>query len=206
MDFSIIDSNRKRMGVLTVSLCLLASPLAAQAPATLAQMNQDIQLLAERIGRLTLRVDVLERENEQLKRTLEAQVRSQNSLLNRFESYSGSLDARIEGMSERERQLKREIISEVSDQIRKLAAETQKAIDALARAQSATPQVGTTVQFSEDYPQEGIAYTVQPGDTLSAIARRHNSTVRDIQNANRIARPSDLQAGRTIFIPQRNPQ
>lgn len=185
------------------ALCLAGSSLFGQTATDFARMNQDVLMLNERVQKLMLAVDVMQRENEQLKRTLDAQVKAQSALLARFESYTSSIDARLAGGSSRESLMKKEIIAEVSQQINKLAAETQKAIDALAKAQSSTPQISTSVNFSEDYPQEGIAYVVQPGDTLSGIAKKFNSTVRDIQNANRIANPSGLQAGKTIFVPQR---
>jgi LysM repeat protein len=58
------------------------------------------------------------------------------------------------------------------------------------------------VYFSEDYPKTGKPYVVRSGDTLSGIARKHNSTVKYIQNANKIANPAkDLRVGETIFIP-----
>ena len=40
------------------------------------------------------------------------------------------------------------------------------------------------------------------GGTLSNIAKLHDSTVRDIQNANHIAVPEKLQVGTTLFIPR----
>jgi len=59
------------------------------------------------------------------------------------------------------------------------------------------------VEFSEDYPENGVLYTVKRGDTLSGIARRLDSTVKDIQNANKIVDPArDLRVGDVIFVPQ----
>ena len=55
--------------------------------------------------------------------------------------------------------------------------------------------------FSDDFPKEGVSYTVQRGDTLSSIASRFGVPVKDITNANRIADPTRLQAGQTLFVP-----
>ena len=97
---------------------------------------------------------------------------------------------------------KRVIIAEVSRQIESLAKETQGAINVVAQAASAQPNIATPVRFSEDYPKSGVEYTVRSGDTLSKIAREHGSTIKHIQNANKIVNPSrDLQVGQTIFIP-----
>jgi LysM repeat protein len=72
----------------------------------------------------------------------------------------------------------------------------------VATAVGSEPKVETPVHFSSDYPKTGITYTVRSGDTLSAIARKHGSTIKHIQNANKIVNPSrDLKVGETIFIP-----
>lgn len=44
-------------------------------------------------------------------------------------------------------------------------------------------------------------YTVQPGDTLSALARRYNTTVQAIVNANNIANPNLIRVGQVLEIP-----
>ena len=44
-------------------------------------------------------------------------------------------------------------------------------------------------------------YTVQRGDTLSAIARRNSTTVRAIASANGIADPDRIYVGQTLAIP-----
>src|SRR5690606_12164664 len=68
---------------------------------------------------------------------------------------------------------KRETLSQVSGQMERLARQTQAAIDAVAKNQAARPAVQTN--FSDDFPKEGITYTVQPGDALSTIARKYNA-------------------------------
>ena len=48
-----------------------------------------------------------------------------------------------------------------------------------------------------------ISYTVQPGDTLSALAQTYNTTVTAIQALNpRIADPSLIYSGQVILIPE----
>ena len=55
---------------------------------------------------------------------------------------------------------------------------------------------------SEDFPKEGINYTVQNGDSLAVIAKKNNAKQQDIINANKISDPSKIRAGQTLFIPQ----
>ena len=81
----------------------------------------------------------------------------------------------------------------------KLAKQTNTALDSMAKGMATRPMVQPT--FSESYPKEGVAYTVQKGDTLPAIAKKTGAKVQDIINANKIADPSRIVAGQTLFIP-----
>lgn len=100
---------------------------------------------------------------------------------------------------------KRETIAQVSQQIDRLAKQTQAAIDAVARG-SAPRTAGTTLVFTDDFSREGgVMHTVQSGETLSSIAKKYNASIKDIQNANRIADPTRVQVGQTLFIPKAKP-
>ncbi len=50
-------------------------------------------------------------------------------------------------------------------------------------------------------PPTPTTYTVQPGDTLSAIATRYNVTVDDLVRKNRLVNPDALQVGQDLTIP-----
>ncbi len=50
-------------------------------------------------------------------------------------------------------------------------------------------------------PGEGTTYTVQSGDTLFNIARRFNTTVAAIVQANNLASPDRLSVGQQLIIP-----
>lgn len=50
-------------------------------------------------------------------------------------------------------------------------------------------------------PTAAALYTVQPGDTLSAIAERYNTTVDELVAANGLTDPNVLQVGQTLLIP-----
>ncbi|MBZ0290148.1 MAG: LysM peptidoglycan-binding domain-containing protein, partial [Anaerolineae bacterium] len=47
----------------------------------------------------------------------------------------------------------------------------------------------------------GQTYTVQPGDTLLAIATRLGTTVRALQDANNLSDPNRLSVGQVLIIP-----
>lgn len=46
-----------------------------------------------------------------------------------------------------------------------------------------------------------MRYTLQPGDTLSALARRFNTTVETLQEINNIKNKNMIFAGDTITVP-----
>lgn len=63
-------------------------------------------------------------------------------------------------------------------------------------------------QILADLPPEErlrwVAYRLQRGDTLGKLARRYNTSVRALQDANRIRNPRRLRIGQEIMIPVGN--
>ncbi|MFA0698419.1 LysM peptidoglycan-binding domain-containing protein, partial [Vibrio sp. 10N.222.49.C9] len=45
-----------------------------------------------------------------------------------------------------------------------------------------------------------VRYKIQPGDSLGVIAKKHNTTIKVIQNANGMS-DSNIRAGRYLLIP-----
>lgn len=62
--------------------------------------------------------------------------------------------------------------------------------------------VSTRVPTPTATPSGPITYTVQPGDTLSAIAQKFDTTVAAIQEANKIENPDLISVGQVLVIPQ----
>lgn len=52
-----------------------------------------------------------------------------------------------------------------------------------------------------DTPANWSAYTVRPGDTLSGIARRNNTTTSELTIANCLASPDQIVVGQVLYIP-----
>lgn len=183
---------------------IVNTPVAAQSSSlrvSVANLSQDVGLLAQQVKTLRLEIEDLRRENTRLR----AQVSSASSN-NEVQAKLSSLSTAIDSLRREYRQAddvqRKQIIAEVTRQINALGRETQSAINSVANAVDSTPSMVQPVYFSEDYPKTGKPYVVRSGDTLSGIARKHNSTVKYIQNANKIANPAkDLRVGETIFIP-----
>ena len=199
----MIKQFRAALAILLGAL-LVNAPLSAQSDnlrVSVANLSQDVNLLAQQLKSLRLEMEDMRRENAKLR----AQVTAASS--NRdTQAQLSNLSTAVDSMRREYRQAdeaqKTQIIAEVSRQIDALGKETQSALNSVARAVDSAPTVSTPVHFTADYPQTGTSYVVRSGDTLSGIARKHGSTVKHIQNANQIANPAkDLRVGETIFIP-----
>lgn len=185
---------------------VLVQPLQAQSgyqglnpQYQVANMQEDIRVLDERTRNLQLQVEQVTRENRELKESIQDMKDLTASVVTLAQLNNAVAEA-TRGYQAGDR----EMLLKVTRQVEQLAKQTQSAIDSLAAGISQRPSGGKPmVNFSEDYPKTGVTYTVQPGDTLSSMATRFNSSVRDIQNANKISDPKGLQVGQTLFIPQK---
>jgi LysM repeat protein len=188
-----------RNWILTGSLGLLVLTGLARAQTgynpslEMASLREDVRLLQQRVGELSLSVEQLARENSALQAKAGQSFVTIEQLNHAVADLNRTMQAALADQ-------KREVLNQVGSQLEKLARQTQAAVDAVAKNQAARPAIQST--FSEEYPKEGISYTVQAGDTLAVIAKKTNSRVQDIINANKIADPSKIRVGQTLFIPQ----
>jgi len=176
-------------------LVVLAASAFAQAPSSeIAHLREDLRLLNQRVGELTLRVEQLERENEALRRNTEA-ANPQNATLAQLNDGIADLHKAIKVAVQSG---KTEIMQQVDAKLEKLATQTNAVLDSLQRGQTAQSGSGS---FSDNFPKEGISYTVQKGDTLAKIAQKTGAKREDIINANKLSDPSKIQIGQVLFIP-----
>ena len=158
-------------------------------------MREDVRLLTQRLGELQLRVEQLEKENQELR----ARANNQNlASVAQLNEAVADLNRAIRSASAA---TKTETLQQVSAQIERLAVQTNTAIDSLSRNVNASRSPIAPPTFSDDYAKEGVTYTVQRGDSLASIAKKMGASPRDIINANKLADPSRIQAGQTLFIP-----
>ncbi|MGJ8639622.1 MAG: LysM peptidoglycan-binding domain-containing protein [Opitutaceae bacterium] len=194
-----------RLQLLFFTFIALFSPsfLSAQSDVrvVIANMSQDMKLLSQELKTLRLEVEDVKRQNAQLKAQVAAATSSSDTDI-KLSNLSSAIETLRREYRQADEAQKKAIVAEVTRQIDSLAKQTEGAINSVAKAVESQPQAPVSVSFSEDYPQTGKPYTVRSGDTLSGIARKHGSTIKDIQNANKIVNPArDLQIGQTIFIP-----
>lgn len=176
-----------------LALSPLLTAQVAQSPAVeLANLREDVRLLTQRLGELSLRVEQLEKENAELAKT--ASGAQQNAAtLSQLNTAIADLSRDIKAANT---QTKSEVLAVVATQMENLAKQTNTALDAMSKNRSAAP-----VAFSDNFPKEGVTYTVQAGDTLSRIAQKTGGRVNDIINANKIADPTKVQVGQVLFVP-----
>lgn len=180
-----------RMLLAAAALAVSVGRAQTNPQVELANLREDVRGLVQKVGQLSLKVEQLERENAELRERAKdngpayATLAQLNDAIVELRRAINSGDATI---SERS-----------AEQIRKLANETNAAIDSLAKGMATRPVVQTS--FSDSYSKEGVSYTVQKGDTLALIAKKTGAKSQDIINANKIADPSRIQAGQTLFIP-----
>ena len=184
---------------LIILTAFAVSPILNAQSVAVADLQQDMDILKREVGQLRLEVEQLRRENSELIRKLSS---VQNSTVGtaavkaQVSGVRSEFDARIAAM-------KQEIIASVKKDMESMANQTNTAISNVVKAVEARPKTEVPATFSEDYPKTGVPYTVQSGDTLGKLARKFNSSVKWIQNANKIANPSrGLRVGDEIFIPQ----
>jgi LysM repeat protein len=175
-----------------------ATAAGAQTPSSqfeLANLREDVRGLTQRVGELTLRLEQLERENADLK----ARAGTLNSTYVTVSQLSEAVAEVNRAIRTAVATSKTETLAQVGAQMEKLGQQTNAALDSLAKAQATRPVVPTT--FGENFPKEGISYTVQKGDSLAGIAKKTGAKQQDIVNANKLADPDRLVVGQTLFIP-----
>lgn len=169
---------------------------AQSAAAELANLREDVRLLVQRIGELSLRVEQLENDNAKLSRAA-AGAKADAATLTQLNTAIADLSRDIKTA---QAQTKSEVLAVVATQMEGLARQTNAALDAAAvRQRTVAPAAAPT--FSDNFPKDGVTYTVGPGDTLSRIAQKTGARLADIINANKIADPTRVQVGQVLFIP-----
>ena len=169
----------------------LAQP-AGNPAHELASLREDVRELKQRIGELALTVEQLARENS----ALQSKAGQSYATLEQLNKAIAELNRALQGDLADQ---KREVLAQVAAQLEKMGKQTNAALEALAKGQATRPAVQS--QFSENFPQQGINYTVQSGDTLSAIAQKNGAKMQDIINANKLSDPTKIRVGQTLFIP-----
>ncbi|MBC7367285.1 MAG: LysM peptidoglycan-binding domain-containing protein [Undibacterium sp.] len=180
---------------LFATILVLSLGSRASAQVELANLREDVRGLSQRLGELSLKVEQIERENNDL-RTKHGSAEKGYATVVQLNDAVSDLNRVIKSAVTVS---KNETLQQVAAQMEKLGKQTNSALDSLAKSQATRPAV--TTAFGEDYPREGVSYTVQKGDNLATIAKKTGAKQQDIINANKITDPSKINLGQTLFIP-----
>jgi LysM repeat protein len=173
-------------------LCIIGLSGCETMTGNTQQMNQqvmrqreDVRMAREDTRRLTGQVADMERQLAELQQTLQ-QTRAE--LVHTLDERVAVQNREIEGLNAARIKDREEVVRALSARLEEILAAQQTA------RSSASPR-----SASSPY---SIEHTVQPGETLWAIAKAYNVTTKAITEANNLARPDALQVGQKIIIPQ----
>ncbi|MDQ8202875.1 LysM domain-containing protein [Pelagicoccus sp. SDUM812003] len=169
-----------------------------------ANLIADVRMLDERLRQMTNELEEMRRENRRLRELVDSYEQSADGKLARFvtaDQLNASIRQAVAALEKRDEVLKKEVIEEVGKTIEAFASKVNKALGAIPQIEKPDPNIKTSFSL-EGVPSEGVPYTVAPGDTLAGIAKKMNSRMDWIQNANKISDPRLLQVGQVILVPQ----
>jgi LysM repeat protein len=185
-----------------------AAPTAC-AQNQVADLREDVSGLTQHVNELSLRVEQLERQNQELQAKVGTLSTGRDTVteeqLNRAVA---DLNSSIKSAVATSRS---EILEQVATQMERLAKQTNAALDSISRSSPAPSAEPRPLDTSAPSPlkagaaptvaREGTSYTVVRGDTLGLIAKKTGSKVQDIIEANKLTDPSRIQAGQVLIIP-----
>ena len=144
---------------LTLACALLASIATPRAPAQteLADLQEDVRGLSQRLGDLSLRVEQLEHENAELKAKAAGLERGRDAVTpEELNGAVADLNAAIKSAVAASRE---EILQQVATQMENLAKQTNAALDSMGRPGAAV-QARATAQAPAARPAFGaVSYT-----------------------------------------------
>jgi LysM repeat protein len=181
-------------------LILLAAAGCVTNPSeqrSLAQQQQeDYLIFQEDMRRMRARLDAMEQEMNRLIQQVNAatvdQSRTVQSQLQGLNASMDELQRRIRAVDAAREADKKEIVETLSKRVSSVLA-TQPSRSSAPAASAPRRQVSS----------EGYEHVVEPGETLSAIAKAYGVRTDDIIQANNMKSADVLRVGQKIFVPAR---
>jgi LysM repeat protein len=178
-----------------LSALVLAATAYGQSPPTaldLANLQEDVRGLTQRVNDLNLRVEQLEHQNAAMNPPGETANPGYATLI--------QLNAAV---AELNHSIDVATAASKSDTLDALNAQMQKLIRQVNAALGRNRPVAGPAEAAApaDLPKIGISYVVQKGDTVELIAKKTGARAQDIIRFNQLADPSLIQVGQSLFIP-----
>ena len=181
----------------------LLSPFTSWGNVQVANLKQDLELISRELAGLRSEVELLRRENAQLRVVVDSFSKKANSdqgisaaQMTQINSRLSSLEKRVQANTESQATIQ----TSVNQQVQELIKQMNDGFETVSKS-TATPTPAKT--FSTDYPQKGFVHKVEKGETVSSIAKKYESKVKWIIDANQIADPTKVFVGKELFVPQK---
>ena len=187
---------------LTFGIFLL-SPFTSWGNVQVANLKQDLELISRELAGLRSEVELLRRENAQLRVVVDSFSKKTNSdqgisaaQVIQINSRLSSLEKRVQANTGSQATMQ----TSVNQQMQELIKQMNDGFETVSKS-TVTPTPAKT--FSTDYPQKGFVHKVEKGETVSSIAKKYESKVKWIIDANQIADPTKVFVGKELFVPQK---
>lgn len=191
--------------IFILGFCLVAGLPCTNALGNVqvANLKQDLELVSRELAGLRSEVELLRRENAQLRVFVESVSQKSNSSKGMSSAQVVQLNGRISSLEKIVQDNSKsqiQIQSNVNKQIQELIKQMNRGFEEVSKAPTTPPPPQS---FSTDYPQKGFVHKVEKGETVSSIAKKYESKVSWIINANQIADPTKVFVGKELFVPQK---
>ena len=181
----------------------LLSAFTSWGNVQVANLKQDLELISRELAGLRSEVELLRRENAQLRVVVDSFSKKANSdqgisaaQVIQINSRLSSLEKRVQANTGSQATMQ----TSVNQQMQELIKQMNDGFETVSKS-TATPTPAKT--FSTDYPQKGFVHKVEKGETVSSIAKKYESKVKWIIDANQIADPTKVFVGKELFVPQK---
>tara|TARA_B100001248_G_C27344350_1_gene437924 strand:- start:96 stop:692 length:597 start_codon:yes stop_codon:yes gene_type:complete len=180
----------------------LLSPFTSWGNVQVANLKQDLELISRELAGLRSEVELLRRENAQLRVVVDSFSKKANSdqgfsaaQVIQINSRLSSLEKRVQANTGSQATIQ----NSINQQMQELIKQMNDGFETVSKS-TASPIPAKT--FSSDYPQKGFVHKVEKGETVSSIAKKYESKVKWIIDANQIADPTKVFVGKELFVPQ----
>ena len=184
-------------------LHVVVLPFSTSANVQVANLKQDLELISREVAGLRSEVELLRRENAQLRVVVQSFSKKANS----DQGISSAQMVQVNGrLSYIEKKVQENAGSQVkmqtnvNQQMQELIKQMNDGFEKISQGPT-TPT--PAMSFSTDYPQKGFVHKVEKGETVSSIAKKYESRVKWIIDANQITDPTKVSVGKELFVPQK---
>jgi chromosome segregation ATPase len=175
--------------------CETYQPSGPTGRAAQASQREDLLLIQENLRQTRGQVEDLSMQVDSMRQERMRSGQDQNRLvedrLRTLHDRIGELERRMSSLEATQQRDKQEIIDKLSDRIAQVMQRS-----APASSSSVTPSKKKSASAT------GYEHVVQPGETLSEIAKAYGVSVSVIIRENNLQKPDQLRVGQKLFIPE----